>query len=81
MTQREHIRLKHSAEDTCPVDAGTAHSCVVCDLFICEICGGAEGSLLPSCPGQRLTPEEDERNYVHYLEKTGPFRNVTTEGE
>ena len=35
-------------------------TCVYCTLFICEICGGAEGSLPVHCPGRKLTHEESE---------------------
>jgi hypothetical protein len=48
-------------------------TCMVCDLFICKICGGAEGALLPVCPGRMLTMDEHEENYKHYCAGTGPF--------
>lgn len=53
---RQHIRME--CPDDCP-------GCSICEggLFMCLICGGAEGSLLPECPGCKLTPEEDDENY------------------
>ena len=49
------------------------------ELFICEVCGGMEGSLLPECPGHKLTMEEDQKNYQHYLNGTGPFASKKEE--
>lgn len=50
--------------------AHSYHSCVdadcnVCngDLASCDVCNGAEGSLLPECPGRHLTVEELDRCY------------------
>lgn len=39
--------------------------CQFCDggLGYCTVCGGAEGSLLPECPGRKLSYEEHEQNY------------------
>ena len=41
------------------------HACMLCDggLASCEVCGGFEGSLLTSCPGERLTEEALEAVY------------------
>lgn len=63
-----HVRTIHKAPEECQ-----GRYCVVCELYICAVCGGAEGSLLPKCPGRRLTYEEDEANYRHYCDGTGPF--------
>lgn len=48
-------------------------SCCVCNLYICKVCGGAEGSLLPVCPGHQLTMDQHDANYAHYCADTGPF--------
>ena len=37
-------------------------------LANCLVCGGAEGSLLPECPGHQLTFEEHEANYKRMME-------------
>lgn len=51
--------------------------CQICEgLFICTVCGGAEGSLLPKCPGHMLTMEEHDANYMHYCAGTGPFTKL-----
>lgn len=48
-----HVRAKCTREDC----TGT---CNTCTLFICEVCNGAEATLLPTCPGRRLTHDEVE---------------------
>lgn len=67
----DHVRATHKSGDVCPDNDG--HTCNICNLFICAVCGGSEGSLLPTCPGRRLTPEEDKENYRMYCAGTGPF--------
>lgn len=54
-------------------DGESSLDCKYEALGICSVCGGMEGSLLPTCPGRWLTREEDEANYKHYCEGTGPF--------
>jgi hypothetical protein len=48
-------------------------TCISCTLSFCSICGGLEGSLLPTCPGRPLSFEEDQANYRDYCLKRGPF--------
>ncbi len=48
-------------------------SCIVCELFICSVCGGIEGALLPTCPGRKLTEAEHDANYLLYCQGEGPF--------
>jgi len=48
-------------------------TCMVCDLYICRVCGALEGALLPVCPGRRLTMDEHDHNYRLYCEGIGPF--------
>lgn len=31
-----------------------------CVLFLCRVCGGAEGSLPTDCPGARMSREQDD---------------------
>jgi hypothetical protein len=52
--------------------------CQFCDggLGLCTVCGGFEGSLLPKCPGIRLTEEQHDENYKHYCAGTGPFAEL-----
>lgn len=40
--------------------------CSYCDggLSSCTVCNGAEGSLLPYCPGRAMTQEENQINYA-----------------
>ena len=47
---REHVR-----DTSC-----NCGSCNTCCLFICTVCRGAEASLLPTCPGRRLTASEQD---------------------
>ena len=50
----------------------TSVNCQICDggLAICTVCGGFEGSLLDSCPGARLTPEQHDWNYQKFLSES-----------
>lgn len=64
------IKTGHRREQHDNCDRST---CVVCDLFICSVCGAAEGALLPQCPGKQLTAKEHDVNYAHYCASTGPF--------
>lgn len=50
-------------------------TCMFCEggLGLCTVCGGFEGSLLPSCPGHRLTQEEHDKNYSDFCHGRGPF--------
>jgi hypothetical protein len=47
-TPRKHVRKKCGCGERC--------NCVICagGLFICEVCGGAEGSLPTECPGRPM---------------------------
>lgn len=71
-----HVRAMHANPEDCP--GYYNFGCVVCNLYICDVCGGSEGSLLPFCPGRRLTVAEDAANYRHYGDGTGPFARATT---
>jgi hypothetical protein len=57
-------------------------NCMVCDggLSICTVCGGFEGSLLDSCPGVKLTPEQHEWNYKRWCELPAPQLTKIYEG-
>lgn len=63
--QTGHRKERH---DNCERTA-----CIVCDLFVCAICGALEGALLPVCPGRRLSEAEHDQNYKDYCAGTGPF--------
>lgn len=60
-----------------PCRTHCSDSCSNCNLFICDICGGSEGSLLPYCPERRLPADEDSANYAHYCAGTGPFAKAS----
>lgn len=40
--------------------------CSICrgGLSVCDVCGGAEGSLPTDCPGRKLTQEECDRVFA-----------------
>jgi hypothetical protein len=40
--------------------------CQFCDggLGWCTVCDAFEGQLLPECPGRKLTPAENDKNYA-----------------
>lgn len=62
-----------------PCRTHCSDSCSNCNLYICSICGGSEGSLLPFCPNRKLTADEDSRHYAHYCARSGPFAKPTWE--
>lgn len=45
----KHIRATHPSEQECG-----PYGCNLCNLFLCSVCGGAEGSLATECPGYRV---------------------------
>lgn len=57
-------------------DGESSFDCMYESLAVCSVCGGAEGSLLPSCPGVWLSMDEQEVNYQHYMNGTGPFAGL-----
>jgi hypothetical protein len=58
-----HIRATHPPD----LDCGP-YGCNVCNLFICSVCGGAEGSLASECPGVQLTTEQQDEIYAGTLD-------------
>lgn len=46
----KHVRVEHCNNPDC---AG----CAICNLFLCAVCGGAEGSLTTECSGIRIDEE------------------------
>lgn len=77
MTSAYETTTGHRKHPHC--DGNCGGTCVYCTLFICTICGGAEGSLLPFCPGQPLTADAHDRNYSNYCRGTGAFARLTEE--
>lgn len=59
----EHVKVVHT---DCQ-----QQDCMICDggLFLCAVCGGFEGALLPECPGRELSVEEHQENYRRYCEE------------
>jgi hypothetical protein len=51
-----HVKLVH--EGYCEI----LH-CGICEggLFLCTVCGGAEGSLPRDCPGVQMTPAQEDK--------------------
>lgn len=72
------IKCKAKEDGRCP-GCRDGMDCRYDSLAHCGVCGGMEGSLLPFCPGRTLTYAEDEANYRHYCESTGPFARATLE--
>lgn len=72
----KHTYMKCTQKETgkctgCSPDSGL--DCKYESLGICSVCGGMEGSLLPECPGRRLSYEEDQENYRKYCAGEPPF--------
>lgn len=66
---RQHVRASHN----CPASM----FCMICDggLFLCGVCGGAEGSLPSECPGERMTTAQEEAVYAGRLDfRQGAWR-------
>lgn len=61
----------------CRWDHICTDGCNNCNLYICSLCGGSEGSLLPYCLMRQLSQAEDEANYAHYCAGTGPFASAS----
>lgn len=74
-----HTYLHHREDGPCPGCRQEGMDCMYSSLSICHVCGGSEGSLLPFCPERQLTIEEDQQNYKHYCDGTGPFAKATYE--
>ncbi len=50
------------------------HGCNLCNLFVCSVCHGAEGSLTTDCPNVKMTAEQESDVYegiLDYREKRG----------
>lgn len=52
----DHIRAE------CKGNCGP-YGCNVCNLFICSVCGCAEGSLTTDCPGVDVSDKDQDRIY------------------
>lgn len=55
----------------------TGMDCTYEALSCCEVCDCYEGSLLPFCPGRRVSYDESQAYYEHYCAGTGPFARRT----
>ena len=56
-------------------------ACNLCELFLCSVCNGAEGSLPTDCPGTKMTLEQEERVYLgklNFLESQGGWVDLLT---
>lgn len=56
---------------------GEGIDCMYESLGCCSVCGCYEGSLLPRCPGRRVSLAESEKFYKWYCEGIGPFARLT----
>lgn len=52
----EHVRAK--CKGTCG-----PYGCNLCNLFVCSVCGTAEGSLTTDCPGVSVSSDDQDRIY------------------
>ena len=55
----KHTRAVHAPD----LDCGP-YGCNICNLFICESCGGAEGSLTTDCPCYKIPYVMDQLVYA-----------------
>lgn len=42
--------------------------CMLCELYACERCGGAEGTLPTHCPGKPMTAQQEDAVYTGGLD-------------
>jgi len=70
-----HGHILHKCENSCD-------NCVICSggLALCTICGGAEGSLLTTCPGYKLSNETLDACYRGNVKDLDRFRNAIKNG-
>ena len=69
----EHVALRHTRCDSNP------GMCPICDggLFVCKICGAAEGEVPTDCPGEKLGPATLESIFKGDLDyKNGTWINL-----
>ena len=59
MKGMKHERATHPSDYDCG-----PYGCNVCNLFICSICGGAEGSLTTDCCGYKVPYVMDKLVYA-----------------
>lgn len=72
---REHTEVVHRDCDK--------PACPICDggLFLCSVCGSAEGATTSSCPGQQMTADQIDAVYAgtldyrngQWVEGTSPY--------
>lgn len=58
-----HTRATHPPDKDCG-----PYGCNVCNLFICSVCGGAEGSLATECPDAQITTGQQDEIYAGTLD-------------
>lgn len=57
----KHVRVEHCGNPNCD-------GCAICNLFLCAVCGGAEGSLTTECPGIKIDEEQADAVYAGKLD-------------
>ncbi len=65
--------MKHTRA-TCNGKCGQPYGCNLYNLFLCSVCGGAEGSLPTDCPGVKMSADQEEKVYggsLDYREDKG----------
>lgn len=61
-SDRPHVLVRHT---NCEREY-----CSICDggLSLCEVCGGAEGSMPTECPGERMSGDQIDAVYAGNLD-------------
>ena len=55
----KHVRATHAPNSDCG-----PYGCNICNLFLCAVCGGAEGSLTTDCPCYKVPYVMDQLVYA-----------------
>ena len=56
---------------TCNPPCDEMKGCNACNLYICRVCGGAEGTLPTECPGTKMLEEHAQLVYTSTLDFRG----------
>lgn len=62
--------MKHTraTSERCKAGGCGPYGCNLCNLFLCSVCHGAEGSLPTDCPGVRMTEIQETLVYDGQLD-------------
>ena len=72
--------MKHIQADCTCEEENNRGECMECQLAVCKVCGGAEGSLTTDCCGEKCSTKELEEIYndgLNYTDELGWHQDNT----